>query len=469
MSVLLRLLREKARLPVHVAKEAAKSLWNFYVRKRNNERPAGSPPLQDLKQLHNEFSALSPEQKAQVTNEWGEDTEAKNNEKSERENGGGDDDGDGFCEYPLGAAVMESIEDNLDELLSKFLERMNNESVLLPTDPIELGAPKRLCGHKFGAGHCGKKLSAHDLATFESIHKRVLSLSEYNLPDKTDLNSVVLLLHLFRFYPTYAPGESAPSAPPQLVALLLFSLRVGGYLRSVWIDATTPHLRVLPGEDVPMIYRRDRVLFDQDVTRKIMEWKRTWGVHHYEFSVERKTLKHLTILAATDISTWQKPTSVRTKTPKDENDEIASLAKKPQPKARPRGKAKTRATGKRRRVTKKSPADAIPDDCDAGVGDKEACSEAEDGEASETDDGDHPGPVGDGGGGGGGVGGVGGGGGDCGGGPDEDVIADDKDGLKLDKDTEDMIEMSALPWMVPLDSKDNPKHRGKVFRPEDGR
>ena len=453
-SSLLRLLSKSA-APVQLkAKAPTKSLWNFYVRKCNEERPAGSQPICDLTVLGQTFGGLTDEQTQELESAWNADNAAKQEQQQQRLEQQGREERlhasvfERFHEYPLPISELNSIEGELELLRAAFVERMNNEVAFTAQEHLEVDPPKRLCGHKYGIGSCKDDFTAPKLAQYDVLQQKILLLSEYGLPAKMDLNSVLSLLKLFRIYPIYGDGESAPSTVPQFVAVLLFSLKVNGYMRQVWLNATTPDLVVAVGVDVPVRFSLDNIVYDQDVVKRVLSWDKPIGIQHFDFAVQRKTLKHLTILGSEDISDWTKPTRKR-KNETTEADDIAAIAKKPKPTTQGRGKTrKKRTPGCRKRYSKKM---KRHDDDDAGD-----CGDADD-DADDADDADadDDGSKSD-----------GGSGDDDGDDSTDDIIQDDDDGIKLDPETEDMIEMAKLPWMVDMDSKDV-KDRGKVFAPED--
>ena len=162
---------------------------------------------------------------------------------------------------------------------------------------------------------------------FHTIREQVLTLSLCGSPSKDDLDEILLQMRLFSFTPDFG-GAVAPSAVPTLWFLHIFSLRVLGYLRQVWLQVDPGELQPPRLPFVTIKFHRDRLHADQGVCHALREWGRPVEIHRHEFRMVTRDLKTLTLGETWDVPSWAPPKRKRP------NAEFADLTRPRLPKSK---------------------------------------------------------------------------------------------------------------------------------------
>ena len=242
--------------------------------------------------------------------------------------------------YPLAPADAETVVHDLQSFASAWIERTGGERPQAPREFNSADAPARLCGHVYGAGTCCTSFTAAERAEFTSLRARVLQLTYADKPKKDALDGMLEHMRMFRVQELIPAGGAGPSVRQEVVAVLLFSLKVQGYLRQVWLRVPSPG-PVVPGSCVTAAWSRENIWFDQCFVKHVMSWKKCVVIHRLAFEMRGRDLCSMRVTGVVEIASKQRVVSA-------EDMEIAQLGKKAKRKRRPT--AKEIADKKRRRL-----------------------------------------------------------------------------------------------------------------------
>ena len=156
----------------------------------------------------------------------------------------------------------------------------------------DAGAPSRLCGQVYGAGSCCQDFNDAKRIQFKSLLRRVHELTYHARPKPDALDGVLQHTRMFRIAAKLRPGEAAPSALPVVVALLMFSLKVDGYLRQVWLRLPAL-VDVAADTTISAIWSRTNLCYDQCIAKHVMEWGKPIEIHHLTFELRNHDLRSL--------------------------------------------------------------------------------------------------------------------------------------------------------------------------------